>query len=1536
MAHWRSIVFKCLERNIDLDSLLIESIDIDDRDINYNVMPISNRDGSREVKRRKIETSEVILQLNSQSLNGFEDPDWIVDCLSTQAWKLGLIPEFYASRKLGEWVKKNYVKPENIACIIGRVHQHLQFIPKQFLAASFENINADSKDGILVQLHNIIRCIPNILSLSTVCKYIYEESGWEWIRKTFRIMSGQRERWTILDDYLISMVNLIFGEILPLKIEERERFFFELIREDYENMICWNSEQSFRRSLYGRILALISNERNNAIKIDRVTFMTREMERVCEVQENFLRVSEIAQGLPQEDLISQLIKASETVRSGDSKAFFEREQIFIKFIEFFDARLATSGPISVKNNYIGAQSHSVLEFIKSTFDREHIHFCNLFGLFRTFCRKSRYPRFSELTINSLLSRSLASCQQSSDIVFALQLALIACKDGSIQGGFEAWLKSRIVSEETGIIRTKRQAQFFFGALSAITPHESAEILRIYARISSDISPNWKDIASDYVSLAKTRILDIARTNTAHHSNDVSIFSYDKPRASTLIDLAKILSIFAQTHKIPKCLAEAIIFRNKWYFHSFLPTLLRSPVSPGIAQNANLSNEECEEARSKLIKMLDECGKIPAGMLLEYQMSIDQSKKGEKEEKITDMDEGRRMALGELTRRLEDLVELAKETGNSDGIDQKMAIAFERIEEALNAIIRASSVKKNTLFVPDTSAGKQYELMAPNIVLDLLQNELLMLTEPDVGLFVAVEALLNTIHSLLHTPPARSNLAGIMHTKESICNGEETLFEPTIGDILVKMLMECIALYTQLHDALYVRLSHLIYAQTNSLTPDLMKTIARILTEIGRMQDEFQRVPCHCWTTDKANLEEEKIMVSGLDAILGKGWRDGVCCSWGKTWVLVGCWVVLFGIGYYDNLRKNEIALDELDYDTASPYNGIIPTELLQCLCYLSGCISDVESNGDEFSMKKRLNDVAKLAPKLCITSMLTPEMYWLVAHESITPSLTHVAKRKESILRVLQSQLSDSSPHTLISSFICQAVHVQLICTRRRYSTPLASVISSRLMRMEGPSKSERDFSLLFSVIRDTSYWNSISYHEPWLQNLFVKEFQSHCTGRPGSGAERRESGDIDLHLSLDRCEFTLAFLNVIIPHIPPSWLFLGDSVLPQQNEGIFRRMARFCAEYFEDLGSVNLWGDYVVRGAVAVMKKGLRDECLLQDFLYKLPNLFSYLTDDDVQVRFFGEEGEKVNMCCTTHKRSLPEVIRDVQRFGYIVICEDIVKLEPELRNIVSTFSGNEHLLTHQLVTRLSSKVNKIYREQKDPKMHWKPLLSSLLESLAHIDSMPLHTTLLTKCLERVYHENSIEGLSTRKGDEGVMPKGKGAFTIRMLVDTVRASLKFLSSPATFFAYLGMGLLRRYPQLADAFTADTSPADMTKIERPNQKSGQWLIVLYLTIVGSDKIFLKNVVEAGSKETRRIVIRAIINCYAHILAIIDGDKQSFDQEEEDAATLRLLATISQLAKQLLRKLIEDENYLGLGDGLSLLQIDMLKKYDAEVFTIVNV
>ncbi|KAL1784773.1 hypothetical protein HispidOSU_020115 [Sigmodon hispidus] len=232
-------------------------------------------------------------------------------------------------------------------------------------------------------------------------------------------------------------------------------------------------------------------------------------------------------------------------------------------------------------------------------------------------------------------------------------AFLIVRQATLEGPFvfpsyADWFKESFGSSLGYHSCSKKALVFLFKFLSDLVPWEPPRYMQVHIFHPPLVPSKYHSLLTDYISLAKTRLVDlkVSLENVGLYEDLSSSGDIAKPQNQAVQDVEKAIMVFEQTGKIPMPVMEASIFRRPYYLTHFLPALLTPRLLP-----------EVPDSRVAFIETLKRADKIPSSLYNAYCQACAIAEKKQPEEatprKKTEPSSADQ-PLGLLTAALEEL------------------------------------------------------------------------------------------------------------------------------------------------------------------------------------------------------------------------------------------------------------------------------------------------------------------------------------------------------------------------------------------------------------------------------------------------------------------------------------------------------------------------------------------------------------------------------------------------------------------------------------------------------------------------------------------------------------------------------------------------------------------------------------------------------------------------------------------------------------------------------------------------------------------
>ncbi|KAL3858928.1 hypothetical protein ACJMK2_009177 [Sinanodonta woodiana] len=220
------------------------------------------------------------------------------------------------------------------------------------------------------------------------------------------------------------------------------------------------------------------------------------------------------------------------------------------------------------------------------------------------CLPESVKIFTDL-IQKLLQDGLEACDTEKTIS-GLLLARHCCLQGPhVFHSYPEWYQRTFGDSTRSPANSRKTFTFLMKLLTDLVPFEAASHLKAHILRPLYVPSKCRDILSDYIILAKTRLADLKESlNVDGQCGDGS--SSDKALEQVEKDVENSVCSFEINGKVSTSVMEASIFKKPYYIGRFLPTLLKPRLLPDVP-----------DTRMKLIEAMRKMEKIPENLYNNY-------------------------------------------------------------------------------------------------------------------------------------------------------------------------------------------------------------------------------------------------------------------------------------------------------------------------------------------------------------------------------------------------------------------------------------------------------------------------------------------------------------------------------------------------------------------------------------------------------------------------------------------------------------------------------------------------------------------------------------------------------------------------------------------------------------------------------------------------------------------------------------------------------------------------------------------------------
>ncbi|XP_062568072.1 Fanconi anemia group A protein-like [Saccostrea cucullata] len=262
-----------------------------------------------------------------------------------------------------------------------------------------------------------------------------------------------------------------------------------------------------------------------------------------------------------------------------------------------------------------------------------------------------------------------------NLVIAFLFTRQCCYEGPLVfDSYPDWFQKMFSESTQNPAGSRKTFMCLIKFLTDMVPFESSSHLKVHIVRPPYVPPKCRELFTDYIMLAKTRLADLKQPLDAE-SEDQDYGSRKKMNEQIEEDIQKALVVFESTKKIPTSIMEASIFRKPYYVGRFLPVLLKPRALPDIP-----------DLRMKFIDTLKLVEKIPLTLYNNYITACKAESSKLLEGVFLDDEEDMDMELTEteqLKRRLDQLLKAIQENPSNRMIEQ-CSLVREKLLSCLNS------------------------------------------------------------------------------------------------------------------------------------------------------------------------------------------------------------------------------------------------------------------------------------------------------------------------------------------------------------------------------------------------------------------------------------------------------------------------------------------------------------------------------------------------------------------------------------------------------------------------------------------------------------------------------------------------------------------------------------------------------------------------------------------------------------------------------------------------------------------------------------
>nr|XP_058972994.1 Fanconi anemia group A protein-like isoform X2 [Pocillopora verrucosa] len=301
---------------------------------------------------------------------------------------------------------------------------------------------------------------------------------------------------------------------------------------------------------------------------------------------------------------------------------------------------------------------SVMESLKNTFFKEKVNVEGILAFLSVFVVLVKEAAgMLEGYVCDLVNDALNNSNSSTLSIAFLVIRQVTQQGGHVSQPYVSWFQNTFGDQGNPKLNNRKTVQLFVKFLSDLVPYEPPEYLKVHVIKAPQVPAKLRELVTDYVSLAKTRLMDLKEPvelmgiygNSKETSGTDAKSEHTKQLEQASSDVEKVIESFEKSGKVPSTVMEASIFRKPYFIGRFLPALLTPRKVP-----------EEPDGRAQFIDVLSTAGKIPKSMLSAYQSACEKITI-EQIEVSSSEDEGTLSGMEKLAKSVEKFTKLVTES-----------------------------------------------------------------------------------------------------------------------------------------------------------------------------------------------------------------------------------------------------------------------------------------------------------------------------------------------------------------------------------------------------------------------------------------------------------------------------------------------------------------------------------------------------------------------------------------------------------------------------------------------------------------------------------------------------------------------------------------------------------------------------------------------------------------------------------------------------------------------------------------------------------
>ncbi|XP_022098191.1 Fanconi anemia group A protein-like [Acanthaster planci] len=460
---------------------------------------------------------------------------------------------------------------------------------------------------------------------------------------------------------------------------------------------------------------------------------------------------------------------------------------------------------------VTSEEKQICSVLREVVEREKVNWQLTLILVSVFCVCFRQGSgLLKALIADLLKESLEGSQ-----LLLLHSAFLLARQAATEGScdfrsYSRWFQDQFSTASGPHVTSSKTFAFFMEFLNSLVPHEPVHCLKAHVKHPPYAPPKSREVLQDYISLAKTRIIDFKESwQTSGGTGAGTSGKAQTGNQLALDDVEVAVAHYEKTGRIHEKVLQLSIFGRPYYIGQFLPALLTPRMLPDIP-----------DSKMKLIGALKSDDKIPVSMYNKYTEAC--------------------------TTEIETLLEGV----SSEDMDDTAAEPLNRLQDSLDSLPQL--LMKDSTNTPDYADVAGHMALISERLSTVLQELKIMPANANSiegASTVILDVNVNTVME-----PALMQVTDLLVS--SFCKAHLLMAKAkrpftAVAESYASML----AAQGSLHAVLYHRLHTLICHQGNVLEEDHINSLASLLVHLSALGERLP--PVKLQTHSKQRLRQQQ-------------------------------------------------------------------------------------------------------------------------------------------------------------------------------------------------------------------------------------------------------------------------------------------------------------------------------------------------------------------------------------------------------------------------------------------------------------------------------------------------------------------------------------------------------------------------------------------------------------------------------------------------------------------------------------------------------